>query len=209
MVKSSLWTSFVFKANRKRVYPAQNRRWSTKAFCNAIWAQSSAQKNVKTPKRHGKTPSWTTFSIPGWVNSNKNCFRSQCIHTYVMYSYICVYLLARPHVLFQLSHFTKVSQNADHPIGRRYAQYVPAMKEVYVCVCVCVRACVYIHMIRRNADHPIGGRYAQYMPALILSICQPWKRYVCVCLCVCVCVCVYIYIYTYTHIFYIYTYRHT
>jgi hypothetical protein len=33
-----------------------------KAFCHAVWAECDSSKNVKMPKRHGKTPWWITFS---------------------------------------------------------------------------------------------------------------------------------------------------
>jgi hypothetical protein len=63
-----------FKAICVQVYPAQNRSKFMQAFCHAIRAGFYSSQSVKTPKWHGKTPSWTTFLIPGRVNLNAMCF---------------------------------------------------------------------------------------------------------------------------------------
>jgi hypothetical protein len=43
-----------------------------KAFFRAVRAGFYSSQNIDRPKQHGKTLSWTTFSISGRVNSKRN-----------------------------------------------------------------------------------------------------------------------------------------
>ncbi len=174
---------------------------------------------LKTSKRRNgiaiKTPSWTTFSISGQVNSNTICFTSLvargCDHMHHMRTrfilciqirrnmyYVCMYVCRHMYDhacldVWQFAHFCHAALSSSLWDGWRDPEcFNHVIVDNWYYPKVCVRTHMRVRHIRHSKKRPLLQRWCPASARahkLHMCVCVTQNTYIFIYVCVCLCMC--------------------